>query len=235
MQTKQRVKDLDTFYVILQEIEDRIGGKKYLDKCHGRMNWPKKGVYFFFSSDEKRENSNFLRVTRVGTHAVSNGSKTTLWSRLRTHRGSMNGNHINGGNHRGSIFRLRIGQAMINKYDLQEKYPYWGKGANASREIRDAEYSLEKRVSNYLRSLPFIYIEIDDEASPKSDRAYVERNAIALLSNYNKEVFDPRDSTWLGFHSPIVEINRSGLWNSDHVTKQYDPNFLKKFKYYIEF
>jgi hypothetical protein len=77
------------------------------------MNWPDRGIYFFFHPDETRESSDQLRVTRIGTHAVSEGSSTSLWDRLRTHRGAQRGTYEGGGNHRGSVFRKRVGEALI--------------------------------------------------------------------------------------------------------------------------
>jgi hypothetical protein len=59
------------------------------------------------------------------------------------------------------------------------------------------ELELERRVSDYLRDLPFLWVEVDDEPGPESDRAYLERNAIGLLSNHEREPIDPRDD-WLG-------------------------------------
>lgn len=57
-----------------------------------------------------------LRIVRVGTHAVSTGSKATLWHRLRAHRGSKDGR----GNHRASIFRRHAGAAMIARDDVSD-------------------------------------------------------------------------------------------------------------------
>jgi hypothetical protein len=79
--------------------------------CSGSMEWPQRGVYFIFEGGENRALENSLRVVRVGTHAVSQGSKSTLWSRIKTHKGSTDGF----GNHRSSIFRLHVGEAFINK------------------------------------------------------------------------------------------------------------------------
>jgi hypothetical protein len=69
-----------------------------------------RGVYFFFEGGELRSQSGSGGlVVRIGTHAVSVGSKSTLWGRLAQHRGSLSGN----GNHRGSIFRLWVGSALL--------------------------------------------------------------------------------------------------------------------------
>jgi len=40
------------FYEILNEIENKNGGKHYLKNCDGFMAWPERGVYFFFEPGE---------------------------------------------------------------------------------------------------------------------------------------------------------------------------------------
>ena len=72
------------------------------------------------------------------------------------------------------------------------------------------------------------------EPSPESDRAYIERNAIALVSNYQRESIDPRADSWLGHHSRAEKIRRSGLWNIDHVDERYEPSFLDTLQEYVE-
>jgi len=111
------------------------------------MGWPRKGVYFFFESGELRENISDPRVVRVGTHAVSEGSKTTLWDRLRTHRGTVKGRSPGSGNHRGSIFRLHVGTAILNKKERWGEFPTWGRGTPAKPHVRASEYLIEKKVS----------------------------------------------------------------------------------------
>jgi hypothetical protein len=83
-------------------------------------------------------------------------------------------------------------------------------------------------VSKYLRDLPFLWVKIDDNPGPESDRAYVERNTIALVSNFRKDSLDIRDDDWLGKDSPREEIRCSGLWNINHVEENYDPAFLDR-------
>jgi len=83
-----RLDALVRFYEILAELEERVGGKKRLANCDGRMGWPKRGVYFFFEDGEERADSGMgLRVVRVGTHALKSNSGTTLWTRLYQHKG----------------------------------------------------------------------------------------------------------------------------------------------------
>ena len=81
-------------------------------------------------------------------------------------------------------------------------------------------------MSTYTRDQPFLWVNLDDEPSADSDRAYLEQNAIAVLSNYQKQSIDPRDNNWLGQYSQSREIRESGLWNVNHVDEQYDSRFL---------
>lgn len=225
-----RGEDINRLYELLTELEARVGGKQKLGDCTGYMDWPDRGVYFFFAPDEYRGEQ--LRVTRVGTHAVSSGSSTSLWNRLRTHRGAKRGTYEGGGNHRGSVFRKRVGEALIERDGLHDAYSDWGVGSSAGREQRLAELELERQVSDYIRDLPFLWVDVDDEPGPDSARAYLERNAIALLSNYEREPIDSRED-WLGQYSRSEKIRRSGLWNVDHVDEDYDPDFLDALRTYI--
>jgi hypothetical protein len=43
-----REQDIIRFYALLGHLEAEVGGKRLLRDCHGRMNWPRRGVYFFF-------------------------------------------------------------------------------------------------------------------------------------------------------------------------------------------
>jgi hypothetical protein len=223
--SERRKQDLETFYKILKKLEQKIGGSRYLSNCNGQMNWPKKGIYFFFEDGEFRENAKQLRVVRIGTHAVSKGSKSLLWGRLRSHRGTVKGSHRGGGNHRGSIFRLHIGTALINKYGFKE-FSKWGIGSSASSSIRDKEYSLEVRVSKKIGSMPFLWLKAEDKSGPDSIRKFIERNSLALLSNYDRQPNDLPSEKWIGKYCSNDRICRSGLWNVDHIDESYNPKFL---------
>ena len=62
-----RLNDLIRFYQIMERLELRTGGMRRLADCHGRMDWPARGVYFFFEQGEIRSGSGeSLRVVRVG-------------------------------------------------------------------------------------------------------------------------------------------------------------------------
>lgn len=187
-----------------------------------RQQLPDQGLYFFFDPSETTAFSNILpRLVRVGTHAVSLGSRATLRTRLRTHLGPRSG----GGNHRGSVFRLHIGAAIIARDRLHTTYPHWGKGQNATKDIRESELALEIQVSKYIGSLQVLFIEIADVAGPASKRAYFERQAVALMSQ-DEVVLDPPSSQWLGHWSPKPEIRASGLWNIHHIATHADLSFV---------
>jgi hypothetical protein len=81
-------------------------------------------------------------------------------------------------------------------------------------------------VSGVIGAMPFLWLGIDDEAGPASLRGFIERNSIALLSNYKKEPIDAPSSDWLGRHCDRERVRSSGLWNSNHVDETYDPAFL---------
>ena len=222
-----RLEDLSRLYAILDDLRLRVGGYRYLSQCDGRTGWPRRGVYFFFEHGEQRQNGEGLRVVRVGTHAISLGSHTTLWGRLSQHRGRIGGGHPGGGNHRGSVFRLHVGKALLSSREYSERIRRtWGKGASADREVLDAEYPLERDVSQFIRNMPLLWVNIADPAGPESDRKVIEANAIALLSNRRKLAVDPASSKWLGLRTGNPAICESGLWNIDHVDEQYEPLFL---------
>lgn len=232
--TEDCLRDILRFYAILDRLETYVGGKRTLEDTHGRMNWPQRGVYFFFEPGEAGTTSGAgLRVTRVGTHALKAGSKSTLWGRLQMHGGTMAGSNPGGGNHRGSVFRLHVGTALIRRDDWPATVTNdWGRGSSAKRAVRERERPLERAVSQHIRSMPFLWVSVCDEAGPSSLRGYIERNAIALLSNYNyqDEAIDPSSVQWLGRWAASEQIQGSGLWNVNHVAEGYDIGFLDMFE-----
>ena len=190
------------------------------------MAWPERGVYFFFEPGEGRTDSGTgLRVVRVGTHAITAASRTTLWNRLSQHRGNAGDR---GGNHRGSVFRKHVGGALMAR-DASLLFPCWGNGNTAPSDVRRSEQPLERMVSQAIGAMPFIVLAIPDAPGADSRRAYVERNCIGLLSNYGRAQLDPSSPEWLGRFCPAERVRRSGLWNSQHVEERHEPDFLVQF------
>ena len=62
----------------------------------------------------------------------------------------------------------------------------WGIGNSAPRSTRLAELPLEQDVSKVIGLMPFLWLEVNDTPGAASDRAYLERNCIALLSNLGR-------------------------------------------------
>lgn len=223
-------KDIEIFYSLVDKLECGLEGKKYAHELTGKSSLPKKGVYFFFEPTETRKfKPDKLRVTRVGTHAVSRGSKSSLWQRIKTHIGTNSG----GGNHRGSIFRLHIGDSILNKKNEKNKYKSWGLGQTGTRDEKDREKPIESFVSDYISKMSILWVEIGDESGPKSDRAYIEKNAIGLLTFAVPEI-DSKSREWIGNYSVKECIRESGLWNINHVGSGYDPRFLAIFERYVK-
>lgn len=220
---KARLDDLKRFYKAVDALSTAAGGPRMLAACNAKLGWPKRGVYFFMEDGELRSHTGAgPRIVRVGTHALKTGSQTTLWKRLSQHRGRASSGS---GNHRGSIFRLIVGTALIEKHGYE--FPTWdNRRASAPAEIRAAERVLECEVSKTLGAMRFLWLGVDDEAGPASKRGYIERNAIALLSNFGKEPIYPPSPSWLGHHCNRPRVKASGLWNANHVDEQYDTKFL---------
>jgi hypothetical protein len=223
--------DLETFYALLFELRRRLGGFRWLRDCDGRSGWPNRGVYFFFDERERRADDG-LRV-RVGTHALRPRDRTTLWGRLRNHRGNVGGRLPGGGNHRGSVFRFHVGAALLAMTgDPGGLLPVWMNRAPENGQIPELEYETECLVSRYIRDLPFLWVAVLDDPGPLSDRRVIESNSIALLSTAGREI-DPPGEEWLGHHARNIALIQSGLWNVNHVDERYDPDFLATFERYV--
>ena len=197
------------------------GGGRRIEETNGRLLWPSRGVYFILEANSGVRSGRMPRVVRVGTHAVSQGSKTSLWDRLSTHRGTAGGS----GSHRSSIFRLHVGRAWARHTPSSEWPVTWAQGQSAPRSVRDAEQELEREVSKIIGAMRVIWLDVADEAGPTSERAYFERNAIGLLSRIG--LLDAIGSpAWLGRKSADWRIATSGLWNLNHVFIKPDPMFI---------
>jgi hypothetical protein len=218
--------DVDRFYELLGRLKSSGVQGRRLSSYRGVTCFPGRGVYFFLEEGETRATKpEQPRVVRVGTHAVSAGSKSKLWGRLRTHLGTPFGN----GNHRGSIFRRHVGSALLVREGVA--LPTWGDGSVQPPALREDEAAQamerlwEGRVSEYLGALPVLWVDVPDEPGRSSERAIIEQNAIALLSN-RLDPCEPASMTWLGRCSLADEIRRSGLWNVQHVGVAYDAGFF---------
>ncbi|WP_157445407.1 hypothetical protein [Deinococcus actinosclerus] len=202
-------------YALLDDLARRQGGLRVLSDLR-REDCPPRGVYFMYESGEDRTiTGSGPRVVRIGTHAVSRGSRASLWTRLAQHRGSRAGS----GNHRASILRRHVGEALIARGDFS--VPSWG-SPRGTPEGRAHERPLEEEVSRRVGAMQVLLLPIPDPPGPDSERALIERGVIGLLSQHG----EPASGDWLGRHASTPEIARSGLWNVRHVHTTPPPNLL---------
>jgi hypothetical protein len=217
------------FYRILDQLAARLGGPRRLRDCTGSSGCPPQGVYFFCEDGENRAD-NSRRVVRVGTHALTETSKATLWGRLRQHRGQLTGRNPGGGNHRASVFRRHVGAALIRRDGLPDDLLWsWLDRHRPPRERASQEADIEREVSRHIGAMPFLWLSVPG----RTDRGYLERNSIALLSCLTGGPDQP-GASWLGRYAERAEIRGSGLWNVEHVTGHYEPRFLQRLAQLID-
>ncbi len=77
-------------------------------------------------------------------------------------------------------------------------------------------------MSRHIGMTPFVWLSV----AGRADRAYLERNSIALLSCLTGCPDTPSPG-WLGRDAEPADIRESGLWNIDHVREQHDHAFLQ--------
>lgn len=226
-----RDRDTDRFYALLDELAERVDGPLQLTDPGLSHRCPKAGLYFFFEIGEVRPNGR-PRVVRIGTHALTPSSGTSLWGRLRQHRGQMSGAKPGGGNHRGSVFRRHVGTALLNqRQDTTALLASW----MASRPHPDqvqAERALELEVSRVIRAMPFLWLSVPTRPDGSSDRGLLERNAIALLST-RAGCGETASPTWLGRHAGAPKVSGSSLWNVNHVDDALEPSVLELLRSYV--
>ena len=235
-----RLGDLERFYDLLDYLESKVGPKRLLANCNGTNEWPKRGVYFIFEPGEERSESGAgQRVVRVGTHALTANSRTSLWNRLSQHRGVSS---TGLGNHRGSIFRLLVGTAL-NSREGRTEPESWGIGSTpgqtaallglSSAAVRARETPLEAAVTDYIGRMSVLWLPILDPPGTDSDRGIVERNSIALLSNFHEgPALDLHSDAWVGQYCKRNVVRLAGLWNVNHVEQTYDASFLDTLENY---
>lgn len=238
-----RPQPLTSLYRAFSELNEKIGGPYYLDDYDSSLEFSERGIYIFFTPESDLEHGHHSdwSVARVGTVGVAEGSSNTLAKRLRQHRGNERGRYAEdgtGGNHRGSIFRLHVGKSLINRDNLE--YPRWGERRSQwpddadTTSVRENEAPLETEVSEYIRSHPYLILNVPGTPGPECDRAVIERELIATFGFYHRQFDVIRDGSWLGTDNPRPEIYKSGLWNIDCVEGFPAPAVVNKVEEYTE-
>jgi len=219
---------LEATYRMLEPVLAGTDSFQRFADCKGGSGWPSAGLYLFFDKTEPRLFSPALpKIVRIGTHGVSDGSVSTLWQRMKAHKGDLGGL----GNHRTSIFRLHVGTALMVRNSL--KCPSWGSATRPSPAELKQEAEIERAVSAYIGQLYVSVLPITDQASKRSDRAYVEQNLIAIMSGLPGPV-ECASERWLGFYCANPAVGQSSLWNVNHTEERFDPGFLSTLEYYVD-
>ena len=182
-----------------------------LKDCNGQEGWPQ-GVYFFFENGEDHpDNRGQMRVVRVGTHGTKPNSPSTLWWRLTQHKNDVGR----------SVFRDHLSEALSNRSrcKIGEFKPH----------------NHQKCVSQYIGQMPFLWVKVEGEDGHKF-RDRIERNSIALLSFWRKDSIGTPSKNWLGRwrNHKMKKVERSGLWNVNFVTKDYEASFLEDLKRFVD-
>jgi hypothetical protein len=232
---QKRGADLVRFYRLMGELEQLNGGARRLASATADTPWPQRGVAWFYEKTETRSDSGKgPRIVRVTTHALKPELNSSLWDRLAADRA---------GTHRQSPFRTLVGLGLRDMMGNAEPAS-WGRGADAAAAARERkqpqalvekhEAALEQAVSLYIGQMPFVFLAVDDEPGPSSARAFIEKNSVALLSNYARAVVDAPSANWLGRRCGREKVRQSGLWNVNHVDAAYDPSFMDTMKSFME-
>lgn len=221
---------LRRLYRLVDDLSEAVGGSRQLDRTSRRDGWPRRGVYLVFEPGEDRLIDSGPRIVRVGTHALKAGARSTLWGRLSQHRGRGE----RGGSHRSSVFRKHVGAALLSLEGPRPGTEQWGRGSSAPREVRDREHLHELRVNQVIGRMAVLWLAIEDEPGPESDRGFIERNLVALLSTAHRAGLERPSEEWLGWHARSPAIPASGLWNVHHVDGAYDASVLDTLEVYAQ-
>ena len=120
------------------------------------------------------------------------------------------------------IVRDQLPPALLDSWLASHADPDWAQ----------VEADLEIKVSQVIGAMPFVWVPVPDHEQGVSDRSWVERNSIALLSGIPGPADEPSE-TWLGRRAPRMEVRTSGLWNVNHVRETYDLTFLDTLERYV--
>jgi hypothetical protein len=180
---------------------------------------------FFFEPGEWRENGKQMRVVRMTIASPAADPLSALWNRLRQHRGTVSGKFAGGGNHRISDFRHYVGSALLNRDSID--CSSWEKTGLSNTAARKKEHRLETEISRIINTMPFLWISTDRSSKPAQLNQFIKRNAVALLSNYQRKfIYDPPSPHWLGHYCCEPAVRISGLWHSRGGGVPYNLRFL---------
>ena len=90
---------------------------------------------------------------------------------------------------------------------------------------------MQALISDHIWPVTLIFLPVRG----RCQRDYIERNSIGLLSEYGEEnPIDPSTGRWLGHDCDRGKVRESGLWQSNHVGRKHEPEFLTKLETLVD-
>ena len=80
--------------------------------------------------------------------------------------------------------------------------------------------------------MPFLWLNVPTVTSSISDRGFLERNLIALLSALTGSA-EGASPEWLGHYAVASKVRASSLWNVNHVDETFDLEVLDVLQSYV--
>ena len=166
---------------------------------------PSNGVYLLFERGERAHGGD--RIVRIGSHRGADN----LAQRLSEHFLVENKDR--------SIFRKNVGRAFLKREDDPFIVQWeWDLTTRSNRQEyegrldRERLQAMESEVSGHLTGqCSFVVLPTSRETSA---RLALEAGLIATIAQCP---FCPPSAGWLGQFSPKEAIQRTGLWQSQHV------------------
>jgi hypothetical protein len=184
---------------LCEQLHIIVRNAKRFDFNTGYADIPLNGIYVMFEKGEDAYGGE--RIVRIGTHTGDKQLKSRIYQ------------HFENENKNRSIFRKNIGRCILNR----DNNPYlsaWeldtttkeNKIKYLSLIDKPFEAEIEKQISCYIQqNLSFCVLDVP----LKEDRLCYEARMIGTVSRC--KACCPSNK-WLGYHSPVEKIRKSGLW-----------------------
>ena len=169
MSHDRRESDRRRLHDLLDRLAARPGGLRRLSECHGRLGWPRQGVYFFYEDGETGPDGR-PRVVRVGMQRPDPDQPVHPVGGASQHRGNVGGRRPGGGNHRGSIFRLHVGAALIRRTGSPTTCLPQLLARPEPATLHPGERDVERAVSALIGRMPFTWLAVPTQPDGTSAR-----------------------------------------------------------------
>ena len=211
-----RSTDIELFYQLLGRIKWHVSKPFRLADVRNLNNLPQSGVEFYFEDGEYRfQSNNCNRVVRVG---YSESTPKRLTSHNKTN------------NSRFSVFRNHLSVTLAHR-DFNLEMPELGTIRKRAEWVKENCPEIEPKINKHIKKLKVLILEVENS----DDLKYIRKNAIRLLSNFNKQkIIDPCSDDWLGKFHYDKKVKQSHLWNCRLVKGDHDSNFCSTLESLIE-